>query len=382
MRPDRKSPRAAPRGPEAPAAAARIPARIGLAAQAVEILRDRVRAGEWRDRLPPERTLCTALRIARNTLRVALAELEREGWIAPGHRGRARALLRNRPAGSGSRTRRVVFLTPERLESLHAATLVQLDLLREHLHDAGLAVHAETSAAYGAERPGVHLARLREAHPDAVWILHQATHPMQAWFADSGARAIVLGYAYPDVRLPYVSEDLAAAAVHAALRLIALGHRRIVLLRPERELAGHRVIHDALAGCLRARLGIPARRVGAVHDGTVAGACRTLDLLLDRPEPPTAVLTVTSGALVTVATHLGRRGVRIGRDLSLVHMFEEPVLQTIVPSVAHYRVNPQVLVGRLAERVVRLAASRRATLRPARVMCTFVPGESLAPSRA
>ncbi len=356
-----------------------VPQRVSLAAQAVEILKRRIRAGEWRDRLPPERSLCAALRIARNTLRTALAQLEREGWIEAGHRGRPRALVRRRPARGGAGHRHAVFLTPERLESLHAATLVQLDLLREHLHDAGFAVQAETSAAFATEHPDTALGRLRETHPDATWILHHSTRPMQTWFAASGVRAVVLGYTYPGIPLPCVSEDLAAATVHAALRLIALGHRRILLFRPARELAGHRVILDALTGCLRRQFGEAEAAAAAEHDGTVPGICRALDRLLDRAAPPTALLTVTSPALATVATHLGRRGVRIGRDLSLVHMFEDPILQTLVPSIAHYHVNPQTLIKKLVDRVVRLAASDTASVRSSHVMCTFVPGESLAP---
>lgn len=356
-----------------------VPQRVSLAAQTVEILRRRIGAGEWRDRLPPERSLCTSLRIARNTLRAALAQIEREGWIGAGSRGRPRALVGRHRTQAAAGSRHAVFLTPERLESLHAATLVQLDLLREHLHEAGFSVHAETTAAFAAGHPDVALARMRGSHPDAVWILHHSTRPMQAWFAAHGVRAIVLGCTHPGISLPFVSEDLAAATVHAALRLIALGHRRILLFRPARELAGHRVILDALAGCLRARLGDAAADAGTEHDGTVPGICRALDLLLDRASPPTALLTVTSPALVTVATHLGRRGIRIGRDLSLVHMFDDPILQTIVPSIAHYHVSPQALVKKLADRVVRLADADPASVRSSRVMGSFVPGESLAP---
>lgn len=355
-----------------------MPRRTGLVEQAAAILRRRLAAGEWTVRLPPERELCRTMQIARNTLRAALAQLEREGRIRPGHSGRPRMAASDARAANGMPARTVVFLTPERIESLQPATLLQIDILAEHLHDANLSLRVETSRAYQLATPAGALAALCATHPGAVWVLHRSTHPIQAWFDRSGQRAVILGCAYPDVRLPYVSEDLAAAAVHAASRLIALGHRRIRLLRPMGELAGHRVVHDALAEYLRGHLGVPVQRVGAAHDDTVAGLCGTLDLLFRRADPPTALLTVTSGALLTAMTHLGRRGWRVPDDVSLVHFFDDPILDRLVPSVAHYHVNPQALMKRLLAVIRRVAGGASAAVHPSRVMCRFVPGESLA----
>lgn len=358
-----------------------IPRRTGLVEQTATILRRRLAAGEWAARLPSERELCRAMQIARNTLRAALAQLEREGRVRPGHRGMPRRAASGARAANGVPARTVVFLTPERIESLQPATLLQIDILAEHLHDAKLSLRVETSRAYHVGEPGGALTALCATHPGAVWVLHRSTHAMQSWFDRSGERAVILGCAYPDVRLSYVSEDLAAAAVHAASRLIALGHRRIRLLRPLGELAGHRVIHNALADYLRRHLGVPVHRVGAAHDDTVAGLCDTLDLLFRREHPPTALLTVTSGALVTALTHLGRRGWRVPDDVSLVHFFDDPILDRLVPSVAHYHVNPQTLMKRLLAVIIRLAGGASAGVRPSRVMCQFVAGGSLAAAR-
>lgn len=359
-----------------------IPRRAGLVEQTADILRRRLMAGEWCARLPSERSLCRTMQIARTTLRAALAQLEREGRLGAGHRGRPRRTIPGAGIGTGAPANSVVFLTPERIETLQPATLLQIDILAEHLHDAGLTLRVETSRAYHLGHPGGALAALCATHPGAVWVLHRSTHSMQEWFDRSGERAVILGCAHPDVRLPSVSEDLAAAAVHAAARLIALGHRRIRLLRPVPELAGHRVIHEALADYLRRHLGAPFPCVGAAHDDTVAGLCQTLDLLFRRADPPTALLTVTSGALITTLTHLGRRGWKVPDDVSLIHFFDDPILDRLVPSMAHYHVSPQVFMKRLLAVIRRVAGGATAGVRSSRVMCRFVRGESLAAAGA
>jgi DNA-binding GntR family transcriptional regulator len=73
-----------------------IPERRSLVAQAVEILRASIKDGEWERHLPTEAQLRERMQVGRNTVRAALAVLEKEGWITPGRPGRRREVLRRR----------------------------------------------------------------------------------------------------------------------------------------------------------------------------------------------------------------------------------------------------------------------------------------------
>ena len=114
-------------------AAADIPRRRSLVAQTVDFLRAGISDRHWETVLPGERELCRNLQIGRNTLRRALAELEAERWIGAGGSGRRRRVLRTQPLRPSPRPHRAVFLTGTTLLHVQPSTLLQLDLLREHL---------------------------------------------------------------------------------------------------------------------------------------------------------------------------------------------------------------------------------------------------------
>lgn len=63
--------------------ALKMPARRSMAADLVELLRERIRSGELArgDRLPPERALVAELGISRTVVREAIARLSAEGWV-------------------------------------------------------------------------------------------------------------------------------------------------------------------------------------------------------------------------------------------------------------------------------------------------------------
>ncbi|MDR1279365.1 MAG: GntR family transcriptional regulator, partial [Opitutaceae bacterium] len=53
-----------------------------LSSQFAEHLRGRLQAGEWKEQLPGERVLAEQLGVSRRTVRAALEELSRGGWLA------------------------------------------------------------------------------------------------------------------------------------------------------------------------------------------------------------------------------------------------------------------------------------------------------------
>src|SRR5689334_10513541 len=95
-----------------------IPQRHSLVGQTVACLHAAIAAGQWREWLPAERTLCDMLQVSRSTLRRALAELQRDGAIRAEHGAGNRILAGAGRVRGGLRSHDVALLTPEPLERL------------------------------------------------------------------------------------------------------------------------------------------------------------------------------------------------------------------------------------------------------------------------
>src|SRR5436190_19861487 len=71
----------------------RLPNRMTLAAETAQSLRESLLEGHWRGHLPGERELCACLQVSRQTLRAALDELQRDGWLEVTDRCRRRITM-------------------------------------------------------------------------------------------------------------------------------------------------------------------------------------------------------------------------------------------------------------------------------------------------
>src|ERR1017187_7829800 len=114
----------------------RLPQRLSLPAQTVAILKEEIQAGRWCKWMPGEYELCRQLRVGRQTLRAALVQLQKEGWVRS-RQGKRRQIVARQgwlaPAASGL----VVLLTPNPMQLLRPFTVLWTNELREHLAEAG-----------------------------------------------------------------------------------------------------------------------------------------------------------------------------------------------------------------------------------------------------
>src|SRR5262249_51447594 len=90
--------------------------RLTIATQVVQMLRERLRRGEWEGSLPSEKSLSKQLQVSRETLRAALRQLQREGVVRIAH-GRATRIIRSsrRPpakASASAEKRVIAMITP------------------------------------------------------------------------------------------------------------------------------------------------------------------------------------------------------------------------------------------------------------------------------
>lgn len=354
----------------------RLPQRLSLVAQTASIVKDAIQLDEWDKWLPSERDLCEQLRVARMTLRAALKLLQREGWIRihPGQRTQIAA----RPRRPLPVVRdRVLLLTPAPMESLRPFTILCISELREHLARAGcnLELHA-TRALYGQGSAQAVKSLVRQLRPVGC-VLVASTGRLQQWFSEHHSPCVIVGSRHPGVDLPAVDIAYRAACRHAVGQFLSRGHRRLAFLNPDSGAAG-----DLESECGFNEAADQARLPGVEaailrHDGTVPAICRKLDSLLDRRNPPTALLVSKSGHVLTVIGHLLRRGLRLPQDVALISRDHDPFLAEMVPTVARYVTSP----GRMAHPVSRLVLemAQGGWVKPLNylIMPDFTEGETL-----
>ncbi len=351
--------------------------RHSLVAQAAGVLREAIRAGQWREELPGELELCETLHISRVTLRAALRELEREGLLAGGQGKRRRICARRKGRRKAAASKSILMVSPQPLHRLSPTTLFWVDALRKDLAEAGyeLDVHA-SEAAYAGE-PERRLERwLAEANPAAL-LLYFTTPAMQRWFAACGRPGVIAGSRHEGVELPSVDLDYAATCRHAVGRLAAHGHLHLVFLMPRTTLAGDLESERGFReGVERAG---KAEATGNVihHDGTPGGITAALDAVRAMSPRPTGFLVAHPAHVLSAMGHLLRQGLRFPRDVALISRDDDPFLEHVVPRVARYSVDATLFARQLSRLVLQMACAGPVPCRDHRLMPRFVPGETL-----
>jgi LacI family transcriptional regulator len=148
--------------------------------------------------------------------------------------------------------------------------------------------------------------------------------------------------------LPYVGQDNYAGELTAVEYLISLGHRRIAFLggygtmATQRErvsgyraaLAAHAIVFDPALVCE----GYPNR------DGGSAAVAAALAL----PHPPTAAVCFNDMAAIGAIREVARRGLRVGRDFSIVGFDDIAEAQHTAPPLTTVTAETKRLGGKAA----------------------------------
>lgn len=353
-----------------------------LTSQTVAILRAEIARGAWPEFLPGERLLCEKLQISRNTLRAALAHLQREQLLRAKH-GVGYRILRGpaKPGGLAGQagSRDVALLTSEPLHRLRPNQTLWIDELRAMLGEHESRLHVFHGAAYFRPNPGPALRQLVARHPHRCWILVRANATTQAWFSRSRVPCIVAGSIHAGLKLPFRDLDYRAVCRHAAGVLFGLGHRRIALITPHPSMAGDLEGETGWLEAARQSRHPGAEALLGSHDSTVAGIGHVLRRLLGRKLPPTALVVTNPYHYLTVTSQLTQLGRRVPADLSVISRDDEVFLSYLVPTPARYVANPNAMSRTLLRPVLELLAGRPVTEPELKLMPEFLRGESLGP---
>lgn len=121
-----------------------------------------------------------------------------------------------------------------------------------------------------------------------------------------------------DQSLDCVLVDNEGGAVRAAAYLHDLGHRRIAIIGGPLANTPGRARHDGFIAALAARGLVVPEPYRAVADFRESGGDAAMRRLMALPTPPTAVFSANNAMTVGALKALVRRGLRAGRDVSLI----------------------------------------------------------------
>jgi DNA-binding LacI/PurR family transcriptional regulator len=353
-----------------------LPRRISLVAQTASVLKEEIQAGRWSEELPGEHDLCALLHIGRVTLRSALSQLQRDGWLRASQ-GKRREIVQRRRAAVRARSDRVVLLSPLPLQNLQPNMVLWIDRLREHLSDAGyhLEVHGHRDCYTG--RPERALESLALRVNAAGWVLTQSNARMQWWFAQRRMPCVITGSRHEGVLLPSLDRDYRASTRHAAGAFWARGHRCLAFITASSVLAGDRESEEGFREGLQKARASNADSCIVHHNGNVADICAKVDLMLKRSQPCTGFLVSRSHHVLTVMSHLLRRGLRFPNDVALISRDDDKFLESMVPSVARYSLDLSVFARTISNLVVGMVRSGVVDPKDSRLMPEFVHGQTL-----
>lgn len=348
--------------------------RTSLPDQVSMRLQQGITAGRWKAQMPSEAELCRELRVSRVTLRKAIDQLVRNGWLASGGRGRHHRIRKRVKSQKAIAGRIVRALSPYSLFALGSIQHVMLDSVMERLGSAGFRLEYEYRPSLFNRHAPDELKRLIALPDTAAWILHYATQPMQRWFASSGVPCLASGRVYEGLELPSICPDTPAIGRHAAGLFYQRGHRQLVYCMAEFTSLNDRLCSEAFAKEAQ-RLGAHAQIV--THDREPSALSRKLDTLLTDQPRPTAFFSTCPEHCVTILCHLFNAGLRVPADASIITGWDDEFLHFAIPKFACYRVDGVNMGRKLAAMLLDLIRRGPGKVRTVTILPEFVAGGTL-----
>jgi DNA-binding LacI/PurR family transcriptional regulator len=349
--------------------------RLSVAELCAEHLREGLREGRWQGALPGVARLAAELDVSRDTLRAALRSLETAGMLDPRGPGRSRTVTAR---GVVRRRLRVGILLHDALpdEQNKVAQLllqIQRDLGAKD-HEVFCLHKTQVQLRHDVRR----ITRLLGENPADAWIVVAGSRELLEWITKQPTPCLCLYGRADGLLLARTGPDKAPAYVAATRRLLALGHRRIVLIARR---ARRKPIPGNAERAFRDELEAHGILTGDYHlpdwEETPQGFANLLERLFQRT-PPTALIIDESAQFIAAMEFLARRRIHVPEQVSLVATGDDAALAWCRPGIAHIKSDTQPIIRRIVRWVaaVRKGTADRKTINyPAK----FVAGGSIGP---
>ncbi|MFD8234109.1 LacI family DNA-binding transcriptional regulator [Streptomyces sp. NPDC059696] len=274
--------------------------------------------------------------------------------VSPQTRARVEDLLRRhgyrrRPAAPGTRAA-LLDLVFDDLDSPWAVEIIRG--VEEAAHAAGTGT--VVSAIHGRSGDARQWMRnLRSRASDGVILVTSSLDPpLHEELHILGVPLVVVDPAgSPALDAPTIGAANWSGGMAATAHLLSLGHRRIGLIAGPPRLLCSRARLDGYRAALESAGVPPDASLVVPGDFRPESGFSACHILLDLPEPPTALFAASDGMALGAIEALRRRGLRVPQDMSVVGFDDLPEVRWSAPPLTTVR-QPLADMGGLAVRTV------------------------------
>lgn len=332
---------------------------LSLTDQTAGHLRDGIRSGRWKDHLPGVHKLARELGVSHSTVARAAARLVAEGALAgTGARKAYTIASPEEPPSAGPRTLHIALLRVIPSEATDLTTQTDILNIMAKVKAAGHACDLVTlPAGKDTHKTGYLPWLLKEVSADA-WLIYLGTQEILEWFIARGVPVFAIGGRCRDLPIACGATDPMDMLRQSVRRLLALNHRRIVLISSH---LSRRPTPSRLIRTFQEELESAGIKPGAYHspdwDETPEGVVKLLESLF-RVTPPTALICATQYSTAATLGFLNRQGMDIPGQISVVSSDEsDPSWDWIFPGirVAQPRGNEAPFYRRIRQWVANVA---------------------------
>lgn len=295
--------------------------------QVAKHLRGELSRGRWRGTMPGRNRLAEDLGVSRKTVQGALELLEARGVLARQGAGRPRRIVGGASGPTASLRIAVLYHDPiEKMESY-------MNELMHRLEDRGHTVFLIRKSLVELGNQVSRVAREVEASEADAWIVCGGSRQVLSWFAERKEPTLAMFGRSKGLQVAAARPDKVPPITAATRRLIEAGHRRISLLcrRPLRLPHPNRSVVAFLT-----ELEASGIAPGNFHlpdwEESREGFTQELESLFE-VTPPTALILTEAMLYHAVLHFLGKRGLRVPADVSLICTDNDPSFDWCDPQV-------------------------------------------------
>ncbi len=338
--------------------------------QAADYLREEMTRGRWGAEMPGRNELAAEFGIDGKTVEAALQILMREGLLESRGVGRRRRIVT--PDDASARSLRVGVLNydpPSRAENYI------VDLMHQ-LRQAGHLPIESRKTLLELDMKVERVARLVQETPADAWVVVGGSRSVLEWFSRRELPAFALFGRRRELPIAGAGPDKPPAMRELTLRMVELGHRKIVLIaRAERRLptpgATERAFLETLESCGIA----PASYHMPDWKESAEGFHHRLGELF-RVTPPTALIVDEAPFFTAAMQFCAQRGFGVPEDVSLACCESNPHFSWCKPPISHIGWDVRPVVRRIV-RWANHTSLGRDDRRQTNTRCRFIEGGTI-----